>query len=199
MEFREEMRQEIQKVRHEKELAEQERNGIYHKQMTEQACELCIEDICDMVRNGIREQVQLDNVQYDVKPETLFTSEKKINPHYLFRLELKLQLSPTECEVSHRVIQEYHTCIVTVCETDTLFYVLEESERRLRQDGIYPVDSRQVSKKYHVMQSGHTVDAEVRRTLQLAAEMCQARRQDGHPDVTVDINYRCKFAYFVTD
>lgn len=164
-----------------------------------------IESICDSIRRRIKIEAMEEHICYDLFEtfrRRMYSggfgekiAERRENPHYLISWGVQCELDVSQDRFTYDP-KEGIFCISEVC---TIFYILEEVEKRLKIDRIYPVECQETA---HVFLHGH-VDTKIKKIRLRQADGCrrlealecgEGSRADREP-----LYVRSKFAYFLPE
>lgn len=115
-------------------------------------CEPYIEHICDSIRRGIKLEAIEGRVVYQIFrryrtgphwEDRDLINERLEKPHYVTSWNAECRVDVTKDDFVYNPKENEFW----IRETDTLFYLLDEVERRLKKDGIYVVKSVETEKK----------------------------------------------------
>lgn len=142
---------EIDEIRAKK-LTEVKSGAALKLEHNRQVCEPYIESICERIREEIRAAAREGKIRYqttkcvyryDWDGDTELLSEEETEPFYpsfwLIRCEINF--------MSDRFLYSDRELLFQVNEVDTLLYLLEQVELRLRKDGIVLVDYQKTERK----------------------------------------------------
>lgn len=147
-----------------------------------QECEPYIAHICDSIRRGIKLEAIEGRVVYQTfrytRPNGRMNERLK-NPHYVTFWNATCRVDITKDDFFYNPREN----TFWISETDTLFYLLDEVEQRLKKDGIFVVKNIE-SEKRRILpfrrseyryedQPTSPLDADTRRVLKQAVERCQ--------------------------
>ena len=113
-------------------------------------CEPYIDAICDAVRRRIQLKAREGAVSYQIYRtyrvkaggDTELRSERKISPHYTATWLARCEVDFTK----DTFFYDAKEMTFYINEVSTLFHILDEVERRLRLDGIFPVAFQETEK-----------------------------------------------------
>ena len=164
-----------------------------------EACDEFVEQACDAIRRDMEREKAEGNVRYDLREPLNSSNEQKGPPHYLVRWNV-------ECDINFKKKESFfeldtEKSIVRFGFAIPVFYILEEMEKKLAEDHIYPVQIREKRVGLLRKKAGmETVKVHMRRP-----DVCNgldAASRDYSAGFTaphIDFETGSDFAYFLTD
>ena len=161
-----------------------------------EACDAYVVQACDRIRQGMEREKAANSVRYDVPNAA---TGEKVNPHYLVHWGVELDINFKKKEKFFEFDLEHN--ILRFGFAIPAFYILEEMEKNLAKDRIYPVTCR--DKKAGLFRK--VVGTETVRVKLHRPEICnglEAASRDysaGFTTPHLDFETGSDFAYFLTE
>lgn len=161
-----------------------------------EACDAYIVQACDRIRQDMEREKAANHVRYDVPNAA---SGEETNPHYLVHWGVELDINFKKKEKFYEFDLERNT--LRFGFAIPAFYILEEMEKNLAKDRIYPVVNREKrAGLFRKVVGRETVKVKLHR-----AEICnglEAASRDysaGFTTPHLDFETGSDFAYFLTE
>ena len=164
-----------------------------------EACDAYILQACDQIRQAMAQEKALNHVCYDLLSVGNSSDKEKVNPHYRIRWNVELDINFKKKEKFFEFDLENN--VIRFGFAIPAFYILEEMEKNLAKDGIYPV----VEKEKRVGLFRKAVGTETVKVRLHRAEICnglEAASRDysaGFTTPHLDFETGSDFAYFLTE
>lgn len=161
-----------------------------------EACDAYVVQACDRIRQGMEREKAANSVRYDVPNAA---TGEKVNPHYLVHWGVELDINFKKKEKFFEFDLESN--VIRFGFAIPAFYILEEMEKNLAKDRIYPVTCR--DKKAGLFRK--VVGTETVRVKLHRPEICnglEAASRDysaGFTTPHLDFETGSDFAYFLTE
>lgn len=161
-----------------------------------EACDAYIVQACDRIRQDMEREKAANHVRYDVPNAA---SGEETNPHYLVHWGVELDINFKKKEKFYELDLEHN--VLRFGFAIPAFYILEEMEKTLAKDRIYPVVNREKrAGLFRKVVGRETVKVKLHR-----AEICnglEAASRDysaGFTTPHLDFETGSDFAYFLTE
>ena len=161
-----------------------------------EACDAYIVQACDRIRQDMEREKAANHVRYDVPNAA---SSEETNPHYLVHWGVELDINFKKKEKFYEFDLEHN--VLRFGFAIPAFYILEEMEKNLAKDWIYPVVNREKrAGLFRKVVGRETVKVKLHR-----AEICnglEAASRDysaGFTTPHLDFETGSDFAYFLTE
>ena len=161
-----------------------------------EACDAYIVQACDRIRQDMEREKAANHVRYDVPNAA---SGEETNPHYLVHWGVELDVNFKKKEKFYEFDLEHN--VLRFGFAIPAFYILEEMEKNLAKDRIYPVVNREKrAGLFRKVVGRKTVKVKLHR-----AEICnglEAASRDysaGFTTPHLDFETGSDFAYFLTE
>ena len=161
-----------------------------------EACDAYIVQACDRIRQDMEREKAANHVRYDVPNAA---SGEETNPHYLVHWGVELDVNFKKKEKFYEFDLEHN--VLRFGFAIPAFYILEEMEKNLAKDRIYPVVNREKrAGLFRKVVGRETVKVKLHR-----AEICnglEAASRDYSAGFTMphlDFETGSDFAYFLTE
>ena len=164
------------------------------------ACDAYVLHACDQIRREIDREKAEGNLHYDLQNAANFVEKQKVNPHYRIHWNVELDVNFKKKEKFFEFDLENN--VLRFGFAIPVFYVLEEMEKNLEKDRIYPVKTREKRAGLFRKATGTT---ETIRVKLHRAEICnglEAASRDydaGFTNPHLDFITGSDFAYFLTE
>lgn len=164
-----------------------------------EACDVYILRACDQIRQNMAQEKALKRVHYDLLNATNSSEKEKVNPHYRVHWKVELDINFKKKEKFFEFDMENN--VIRFGFAIPAFYILEEMEKNLAKDEIYPV----VEKEKRVGLFRKSVGTETVKVRLHRAEICnglEAASRDysaGFTTPHLDFETGSDFAYFLTE
>ena len=162
-----------------------------------EACDAYVLRACDQIRREIEREKAAGNIHYDLQNAANSGEKQKVNPHYRFRWRVELDVDfkkKEEFDLERNVIRFGFAIPV--------FYVLEEMEKNLAKDQIYPVKTREKRAGLFRKVTGATETLRVKLNRPEICNGLEAASRDyeaGFTNPHMDFETGSDFAYFLTE
>ena len=161
-----------------------------------EACDAYIVQACDRIRQDMEREKAANHVRYDVPNAA---SGEETNPHYLVHWGVELDVNFKKKEKFYEFDLEHN--VLRFGFAIPAFYILEEMEKNLAKDRIYPVVNREKrAGLFRKVVGRKTVKVKLHR-----AKICnglEAASRDysaGFTTPHLDFETGSDFAYFLTE
>ena len=161
-----------------------------------EACDAYIVQACDRIRQDMEREKAANHVRYDVPNAA---SCEETNPHYLVHWGVEVDVNFKKKEKFYEFDLEHN--VLRFGFAIPAFYILEEMEKNLAKDRIYPVVNREKrAGLFRKVVGRETVKVKLHR-----AEICnglEAASRDysaGFTTPHLDFETGSDFAYFLTE
>ena len=163
-----------------------------------EACDAYVLQACDRIRQDMAAERAAGNVHYDLQ-NTASAEKQRVNPHYLVHWGVELDINFKKKEKFYEIDLDQN--VVRFGFAIPAFYILEEMEKNLAKDQIYPVVTR--DKRVGLFRK--VVGTETVKVKLHRPEICnglEAASRDysaGFTTPHLDFETGSDFAYFITE
>ena len=167
-----------------------------------EACEAFAARACNRIRQEMEQEKALNHVHYDLTRIGNSSEQQKTNPHYRVRWNVELDINFKKSEKYYEFDSESNVMVMRFGFAIPAFYVMEEMEKILAKDQIYPVKTR--AKRVGLFRKA-TGEMETARVKLNRPEICnglEAASRDyeaGFTNPHMDFETGSDFAYFLTE
>jgi len=164
-----------------------------------EACDAYIVQACDQIRRDMAAERAAGNLHYDLQNAQNSAEKQQMNPHYLVHWDVEVDVNFKKKEKFYEFDLEQN--VIRFGFAIPVFYILEEMEKNLAKDQIYPVVSR--DKRAGLFRK--VVGTETVRVKLHRPEICnglEAASRDysaGFTTPHLDFDTGSDFAYFITE
>lgn len=102
-----------------------------------EACDSYVLQACERIRQEMEREKAKGNVSYDLRNAANSSEKVQVNPHYLIHWSVELDVNFKKKERFYEFDVENN--IIRFGFAIPVFYILEEMEKNLAKDNIYPV------------------------------------------------------------
>lgn len=106
-----------------------------------EACDMYVLQACDQIRRDMEREKAGGTVRYDLQKAENSSEQVQVNPHYLVHWSVELDINFKKKERFYEFDMENN--IVRFGFAIPVFYILEEMEKNLAKDHIYPVKEQE--------------------------------------------------------
>ena len=164
-----------------------------------EACDVYVLQACEQIRQDMAQEKALNRVRYDLLNSSNSSEKEEVNPHYRVHWKVELDVNFKKKEKFFEFDLESN--VIRFGFAIPAFYILEEMEKNLAKDGIYPV----VEKEKRVGLFRKAVGTETVKVRLHRAEICnglEAASRDysaGFTTPHLDFETGSDFAYVLTE
>ena len=164
-----------------------------------EACDAYVLQACDRIRQAMAAEKEAGNIRHDVQNAGNAGEAQQMNPHYLVRWGVELDINFKKKEKFYEFDLEQN--VLRFGFAIPVFYILEEMEKNLAKDQIYPVVTR--DKRVGLFRK--VVGTETVKVKLHRPEICnglEAASRDysaGFTTPHLDFETGSEFAYFITE